>query len=368
MNLLKNKKTFIIFILLFMNMFTITAYSKQDMDTAVILKASNLIENQTDSKEVSPSYQNVTLKITSGKFKGQTFTIKNNTTGNSAFDIIVKTGEKVFVYTDEKKDGKVDVFIIDYYRQDFIYYLTGLFALSLILVGRGKGVKSLITLALTMFGIIKILLPLILKGYNPVPITIALSIAIIIFTMFIIAGINSKSISAIIGTSSGVLLAGLISYFIGSKIRLTGLSSDEASMLLYIPQQIHFDFKSLLFAGIILGALGAVMDVGISIASAVDEINRANKNLSTLDLFSAGMNVGRDIMGTMANTLILAYSGSAIPLLLLFMAYQTPLKEIINLDVIATEIVRSLAASTGLVAAIPLTALASGILSKKNKN
>jgi uncharacterized membrane protein len=338
------------------------------MDTAIVLEASQVKEKTQASEGAPLAYQTVKLKITSGKYKGQIFTIENNLTGNLAFDIIVKKGDKVFVYVEPQKNGHVDVFILDYYRQDYVLYLTLLFAASLILVGRQKGIKAIITLAFTFFIIIKILLPAILLGYNPIPIAVLVSIIITVLTMFIIAGINSKSISAIIGTTSGVVLAGFIAYFIGSKIRLTGLSTDEAAMLLYIPQQVNFDFKSLLFAGIILGALGAVMDVGISIASAVEEISRANENLTTGQLFSAGMNVGRDIMGTMASTLILAYSGSAIPLLLLFMAYQTSLKEIINLDIIATEIVRSLAASTGLVAAIPLTALAAAILVKKGKS
>ncbi len=150
-----------------------------------------------------------------------------------------------------------------------------------------------------------------------------ISIAITIVTIFVIGGINSKSIAAIIGTSSGVLIAGIIAYIVGSQVRLTGLSAEEATMLMYIPQGIDFDFRSLLFSGIILGALGAIMDVGMSISSSIEEIHNANQSLTTKELFNAGMNVGKDIMGTMTNTLILAYTGSSIPLLLLFMAYET---------------------------------------------
>ena len=161
---------------------------------------------------------------------------------------------------------------------------------------------------------------------------------------------------------SGVLVAGLISYLVGSQINLTGMSADEATILLYIPQEITFDFRNLLFAGIILGALGAIMGVGMSITSSIDEIYKANNQLSVKELFDSGMNVGKDIMGTMINTLILAYAGTSIPLLLVFMAYETSMTKIINMDIIATEIVRALSGSIGLILTIPITALIASIL------
>lgn len=335
-----------------------TIYAMQETDAAIILEASAL-------KGVSPTYQTVTLKVTSGKYKGKVFTIENETVGDYAYDMVVKKGDKVSVFI-QKQNGHLNVFIVDYYHQNYILYLMLFFVTLLIVIGRKKGIKSIITLAFTIFVIIKILLPAILLGYNSILVTILLSIAIIVFSMFIIAGINNKSFSAIIGTIGGVLLAGFIAYFIQNKIGLTGLSSDEvAQLIMNMPYKI--DFRSLLFPGIVLGALGAVMDVSISIASAVDEVSRANRNLTIKELYTAGMNIGRDIMGTMVNTLILAYSGSAIALFFLFVAYQSSLNDILNLNIVANEIVRSLAESSGLVVSAPLTALISSILIKKNK-
>ena len=138
------------------------------------------------------------------------------------------------------------------------------------------------------------------------------------------------------------IIAGIISYGFGNIAKLTGLSAQEAQMLMFIPQGIEFDFKGLLFAGIIIGALGAVMDVAMSISSAMDEIRSNNTSIATKDLVRSGLVVGRDIMGTMSNTLILAYTGSAIPLLLLFIAYETSIVNVLNLDLIATEVVRPL--------------------------
>lgn len=133
-------------------------------------------------------------------------------------------------------------------------------------------------------------------------------------------------------------------------------------MLMFIPQQTGFDFRGLLFAGIIIGALGAVMDVSMSISSAMDEIKQVSPGLPRRALIQSGMNVGSDLMGTMSNTLILAYTSGSLPMLLLFFAYDTPLIKIVNLEFIATEIVRALAGSLGLIMAIPITAVAGGYI------
>ena len=360
------KSLVLLSILVLLTSFDVYAESTVDsnmlLETAIVLEASDVI----DAEEFEGGYQNVKLKITSGKYKNEIIETENHLSSNFAYNIIVKEKDKVIVTIDETTEGYIDVFITDYMREHYILYLTILFILFIIIIGKKKGLKSVVTLSITIFAIMKILLPMILKGVNPIPITIIISIAITVLTIFVVGGINNKSISAILGTSGGVLIAGLIAFFVGSKIKLTGLSSEEAMMLAYIPQEVNFDFRSLLFSGIILGSLGAVMDVGMSIASAIEEIHNANTNIKRKDLFVSGMNVGKDIMGTMTNTLILAYTGSTIPMLLLFMAYETSMVKIINLDIIATEIIRSLAGSIGLVLTIPLTAFIASVLIKKD--
>ena len=361
----------ILFILVFSSFPHAEPYNEEEVlegstETAVILEAEEIIQTESfDSSFIQEQY--VKLKITSGKFKDQIIEINNQLSGHVYYDIVVKAGDKVVILVEEGENETIDVFISDYMRQDYSIYLALLFALLIILVGRTRGLKAIITLSVTLLTIIKILLPAILKGMNPIPVTIVLSIFITVFTLFVISGINAKSISAIIGTISGVLVAGFLAYIIGTQVKLTGMSSEEAVMLLYIPQGIAFDFKGLLFSGIIMGALGAVMDIGMSIASSIEEIHRINPSLTRKQLFSSGMNVGRDVMGTMTNTLILAYTGSSIPLLLLFMAYETSMIKILNLDVIATEVVRSLTGSIGLVVAIPFTALVTSFLLKRNQ-
>jgi len=361
------KYILLIIIAVFTSIFNVYADEESIMHTekAVILEVEN--KKDVNFENNGEDIQYVKLKVMSGKYKNKTVDTINNLSGNKAYDIKVKEDDKVVVVIEEQVSGDIDVFISEYLRQDYILYLSILFIILILIVGKQKGIKSVITLMITLFSVIKILLPLILKGYDPILTTIGVSIFITAITLFIVSGINNKSISAIIGTTGGVLTSGLISYYIGSKIRLTGFNSEEAIMLSTIGDSINLDFKSLLFAGIIMGALGAVMDVGMSISSSIEEIHKANPSLSKKELFSSGMNVGRDIMGTMTNTLILAYTGSSIPLLLLFMYYEPSIIKILNLDVIATEVVRSLSGSIGLIVAIPLTALVSSMLIKNKK-
>ena len=164
-----------------------------------------------------------------------------------------------------------------------------------------------------------------------------------------------------------MLTAGFLAYLVGNIAKLTGLGDDESQMLLYIPQNIDFNYKGLLFAGIIIGTLGASMDMGMSIASAMHEVREANPKIKRGALIKAGMNIGRDVMSTMTNTLILAYAGGSLQMLLLYMAYDIPFLDIINRDVIASEVVRALAGSIGIIFTIPITALATGFLSEDKK-
>lgn len=364
-------KKFVFILALIMMFSSLVVYGEENYEEvshltekAVVIEAGEIEGDLDDPLEMQT--QEVKAKITSGKYKGEIFEIENNLSNNEVYDIIVEKGDKVVVNIEEH-DDEPSVFISDYSRGDYTLYLTILFVVLILLVGKSKGVKAIISLSLTMVSIIYILLPAILKGANPIPISILIAIGITVVTIFLVGGINSKSISTIIGTVSGVVIAGLISYFVGTRIKLTGLHSEEASMLMHIPQGITFNFKNLLFSGIILGALGAIMDVGMSVASSIDEINKANQKLTQKELFQSGMNVGKDIMGTMTNTLILAYAGSSIPVLLLFMSYETSMIKIINLDIIATEIIRSLSGSIGLVLTIPITALVASFLIKRDK-
>ena len=156
-------------------------------------------------------------------------------------------------------------------------------------------------------------------------------------------------------------MAGWLAYTFGDLAQLSGLATEEERMLMYV-DNINFDMRGLLFAGILIGAVGAIMDVTMSVASAISEVKRANPDMKTTELIAAGMSVGRDIMGTMANTLILAYTGGALPFMLLFMVYEMEPLRIVNWELIVTEIIRALVGSIALVISVPITAVIAGWL------
>ena len=306
--------------------------------------------------------QTLVVKLTSGKFRGKLVTITNTLGMNPVYDIKVREGDGVVVSLDIQSGKIKDAGIADHLREPSVYLLIGIFIILLLLVGWNKGLKAFITLLLTLSLVLGLLLPGILRGYDPVDLTLILAVVVTIINTLIIGGFSRKSIASIVGTIGGLIIAGLIALKIGKAAYLTGFGTEESAMLLYLPKHVHLNIQEILFAGIIIGTLGAVMDVSMSVASAVEEVKRVNPSLSMMDLMKSGMNVGRDIMGIMANTLILAYTGSSVSLLLIFMAYQDSLTLIMNLDMIASEIVRALSGSIGMIMVVPLTAVIGGLL------
>lgn len=317
-------------------------------------------EKQEIEGGLESTLQILKVRITNGPFKGETIEVNNLLEANSAYNIEVSEGNQIFIISDFDQEANiVNAYVAGTIKDKYLITITVLFTIILIIIGKFKGLRAVISLAITAIAVVKILLPLILKGYNPILISVIIALAITIITLLIISGINRKTFSTIIGTSSGILIGGVLALIFGNLANLTGLSGEEARMLAYIPQNISFNFRGILFSGIILASLGAVMDVSMSISSSMFEIVKVDPTIKKNDLISAGMNVGRDIIGTMSNTLILVYIGSSVPLILLFLAYDIQFIEIINKDIIASEIIRALSGSIGLILAIPITVLIS---------
>jgi uncharacterized membrane protein len=303
-------------------------------------------------------YQHLKVKILTGKHKNEMYTVRNTIEMITPYKLIFKKNDGILLHlTEDEKENVVNLRVYERSRENNLYFIIGLFILLLILIGGIKGLKSALTLIFTAFMIVFVLLPLILKGLNPIFISLLVCIITVGVTLLVISGKNKKTLTAFLGTIGGVIIAGLLALSVGTASNLTGLGNEDAQLLAYIPQNQQIDFQGLLFAGILIGALGAVMDVTMSVASALWEIEEIQPKITTKDLIRSGMNIGRDIMGSMSNTLILAYAGGSIHLMLLFLAFNMTPLEIINLDLIASEIIRAMAGSIGLICAIPLTAL-----------
>ncbi len=326
------------------------------------------IDEENQENYLFNEIQTVTLEILSGDHKGEVITVENYLGTNEVSDIRVKKGQRVILSLDDFGDGNINVYINSYERDIPLYALILIFLIAILCVGRFQGVKTIVTLSITILIVFFFTVPMILKAYNPILISVVSCIAITVITLFIIAGVNEKSFAAILSTALSVIISGILAYLVGYFARLTGVEMTEGNMLMHIPQNIAFNFKELLFAGIIIGTLGAAMDMCMSVTSAMHEVKKHNPQINSKELYKSGLNVGKDVMGTMTNTLILAYTGSALPTLLVFAAYNTPMMDIMNLDIIATEIVRSIAGSTGVVLSVPITAYIVVLFEKiKNK-
>ena len=311
-------------------------------------------------------YQHLKIEIISGEHKGEEYTVRNTVEMISPYKLIFEKGDKMLLHLTEGEEGKVvNLKIYERSREGILYFIVILFMALLILIGGKKGFKSAITLIFMGLLIIFVLLPLIRKGYNPILVSIFISTLSVVFTLTLVSGRNKKTLTAILGTVGGVIIAGIIAMVVGNVANLTGVGSEDAQMLAYIPQNEYIDFRGLLYGGIIIGALGAIMDVTMSVSSAMWEIRDIKPKIKSKELIKSGMNIGKDIMGSMSNTLILAYAGGSIYIMLLFSMFKMDPLEIINLEPITSEIIRAMAGSIGLICAIPLTVVIAASLGKR---
>ncbi len=331
------------------------AYSFEQYEELVLRGRVTAVQDIAPTADYITLEQSVEVKVTSGEYRGQVFTIENVLMGHPYFDVYLEQGQDILLLAEMEEGNIQAIYFQEVVRDKYIYYLIAIFIVLLLLIGGLKGLKTLVALAFTGIIIIMVMLPLILKGYNPILVSVVSASITAVFTLFMVGGWGKKTLAAVVGTISGVTVAGLLALWTGKLALLTGFSSEEAQMLMFM-DHATIDIRGLLFAGIIIGCLGAVTDVGISISSAISEIKENSPGISSYSLLTSGMNIGRDIMGTMANTLILAYVGSSTSLLLLLIGYEMPWIKIVNLDLMATEIVRSMAGSIGLVVTIPVTA------------
>lgn len=322
------------------------------------------IADEYQETEHMPGLQQwqVEVQIKTGPFASRTVSTTHYYGDNPAFDFIFSPGDEVILSLDVQGNELENVYISDLSRDKYLKLLSAVFLVAILLIGGWQGVNTIISLLLTGLAVAKILLPAILAGKDPITATIITCTGVTVITHMLVTGFTRKSTAAISGTFFGIMVSGLIAKYVILLAHINGLGSEDSRMFFFSYGNGELDVTGILFAGIVLGSLGAVMDVAMSIASSVQEIHHANPSLSCIQLARKGMNVGRDIIGTMANTLILANAGTSLPLMLLILANDIPQLKIFNLDMIATEIIRALSGSIGLFMAVPFTALISALL------
>jgi len=339
--------------------------SEEQQYSYIIAKATKVMDMGRDEAKAGRE-QFCVFTTLSGDKRGSELSTRNLIPDNYAYAISVKANHKYILAVDNTTN---EIFVDDYYRQNTVLVLIAVFFIALLILGGMQGFKSVLSLVLTALAIVYALIPMINSGFDPVIASVLISIFCTVTTMLLVTGWSRKCAAAIIGTSTGIAVSAILALLTIKLAPLSGLASDEARILLgniSYNSKLHgqlLDFQGILAAGVIIGSLGAVMDVAISIASAANEIYLANTNQSRISFFNHLLNVGRDIMGTMANTLILSYTGSAIPLFLL-LSRETGLR-VFNIEIIATELTAAIIGSIGLLVAIPLTALSAVYLFKR---
>ena len=296
--------------------------------------------------------QQVVVRIDSGSHKGES--IDGTSPSGNLFGAACKVGMKVIVILSESGDTIVAT-VYSQNRMFWIFIFVAMFVLMLGVVGGWKGIKSAIALAFALVSILGIFIPVMHRGYSPILASIILSIAVTIFTIYFVSGFSKKSTIAIVGTVSGVVLAMVFAVAFGKAAGINGYNVSDVESLIYVANNSGLKVSQLLFAGLLISALGAVMDVGMSIASAINEVHETDPSLKAFDLFKSGMNVGKDMMGTMSNTLILAFTGGSLSTLMLNYAYDLPFLQIINGYNMGIEIMQCIAGSIGIILTVPIT-------------
>ena len=317
-------------------------------------KVIEVVEDNLSPDGVRVGYQMLKVQLTSGEYKGE---IVNATSAEgNLFGAVCKKGDSVVVHMSVSGDSKnVSVYSKD--RIVAVAAFVGIFLLLICVIGGKNGVKSVIGLVFTFVAIFMIYIPLIYRGFSPFWAAVIITIITTIVTMYLISGIAVKTLCAILGTVIGVLLAGLSAWLFGRVADIDGYNASNIETLAYVGQITNIQIGGLLFSGILIASLGAVMDVAMSVSSAISEIHDKAPQLGCLELFKSGMNVGRDMMGTMSNTLILAFVGSAVSELVINYAYNLPFRQIINSYNIGIEIMQGVSGSIGVILTVPAVAV-----------
>lgn len=304
--------------------------------------------------------QELEIRILSGRHRGEVLPLTNYL--SALFNVDVGVGDRIIVRLITQEDGSYYASLFNYDRALVMGGAMLVFCAVLVLLGGRKGVRALLGLVFTLACLWLLLIPGLIRGLPAIPLTIAVAAVCAAASLILLDGPSRKSLCAILGCVGGVAAAGLFAALVGALTPMDGFNMSEAENLLLYGAEKGLSIRGLLVCGVLVAALGAVMDVAMSIASAAWELREHNDGLSRRELFRSGMNIGRDAMGTMANTLILAFAGSSFNLLILIQIYDIPFLQLANTDFLCIEMLQSVAGSMGILLTVPLVAAISAYL------
>ncbi len=382
MKLLKKHKDMFIYIftLIFSILFLLIGYTSNKSDLNIFeeqtsYRAKVISVEEIKEDQIDYGYEMMTTK--SIRFIAQ---IKNYDSDNDkveAYQFIdeavginpkqIEAGDDILISllsSRENVEKNVWTFM-EYYRTDSVIIIAALFFLLLILLCKRKGINTIISLTITCFSIFFIFVPSILNGKNIYISSITICIFIILSSMLIINGAHKKTLCAIVGNLGGLAAAGILSYVISKMLNLTGMIDQDSIFLFMANTENPINLKAILWSSIVIGSLGAIMDISMSIASAINELSENIENKSYKVFLKSGLNIGQDSIGTMTNTLVLAYIGSSLSIVLLMVLYNNDFLQLINLEMIVFEILQAIIGSMGILLAIPVTSIFSAYIFSK---
>lgn len=330
-----------------------TSYAK-----GVVEKIESSTVAWDDSVDRNLGTQKLLVRITSGDHAGQTVEIANDLA--ATHNIETSEGMAVVVKVDDPQ-GSVEPFysVFNYDRTVPIATILGLFAVLMVAVGGKKGVKSLIGLVFSLFTIMAFLLPAIYHGASPIAMGCVTALVITVLNMVLLNGPSRKTVAAIVSTMSGVLAAVVLYLVFSHTMKLSGYNLDQAEELLAVHSATGLNVGEIMFVGVVISALGAVMDMCMSVATSLFEMARLHDGMDGRQIVRSGLTIGRDMIGTMCMTLILAFAGTAIASLLVMVAFGAQLDTLLASDFVATELLQSLIGGMAVVLSVPITAIVS---------
>ncbi len=334
-------------------------YKESEKCRAVVLETDE--SRIVNAGIVQTGEQVCTLEILNGKFKGETVSGVNFLTGSLENDKIYAPGDRALVVVSYSDEGVTSVTMTDHFRLDKELILAAMFFGMLIVFAGFKGFYAVLSFVITILAVWKILVPCYLQGNNPIFMGLLVTVFLTAIIIFLVYGWDKRSLCAIGGSLLGTMTTCILGILFTSAFKVHGATMPYSESLLYAGYQ-HLNLTSIFMSSIFIGASGAMMDLSVDITSAVYEVICKKPDIGWKEAARSGMNVGRAAMGTMTTTLLLAYSGGYVALLMVFMAQGTPVGNIFNYKYVASEILDTMVGSFGLVTVAPFTALVSGIL------
>ncbi len=366
LNILKKPESIFIIILLILSIVLLMLPNefsdKKNESIRAKAKVISVDNSQLEQRGIiKTGVQSVRVKILDGPFKGTEFTSPNNLRGQLEIDKMFAVNDIALVVIDKVGNKLSFVNIIDHYRLNLELVLIFIFIALLIGFAGWTGVKSVISFVFTILMIWKVLIPLFLKGWNPIIVSLLVVTILVAVTTFLVAGLNRRALVSFLGSISGVIITCVFALLFGISFKIHGAVVSFSESLLYSGYG-NLNLTYIFISGIFIASSGAIMDVTMDIATAVYEVVINNPKISKKEAIKSGFSVARAVIGTMTTTLLLAYSGGYMGMLMVFIAQGTPVINILNLTYVSAEILHTIVGSFGLILVAPLTSVLSGLL------